>query len=270
MRLLQLADVLERAGLTVNRVNGWEQRGSDYFAPLGVMIHHTGARSRTAAPSLGVVLYGRPDLPGPLSQVLIGRDLTCHVIASGRANHAGVGHWPPLPQATGNTSWVGIEVENDGVNEPWSRDLYDTTATAATAICRDMGWGADRVIGHKEWAPRRKIDPLFNMAGFRIRVADLIPDDDEEFDVDTRTMIDQLHQALVRAPVERNQLDVRNLDLGTPILSTNHAANLLLADAAKGDDPEAVASALVDKLGPEFAGQLVAAVGRILVESGRA
>ena len=38
------------------------------------------------------------------------------------------------------------------------------------AICWFLGYGTDRVIAHKEYAPSRKVDPVFQMEGFRRRV----------------------------------------------------------------------------------------------------
>src|SRR5690625_1279181 len=91
MRLTGLATVARRTGYPVKEVSGWRSRGSSsYNRPKSIIVHHTasGARSGNAA-SLNVVTYGRPGLSGPLCQLLLARDGTIYVVASGRANHAG-------------------------------------------------------------------------------------------------------------------------------------------------------------------------------------
>ena len=156
-RALWIPDQLEAAGLTVVREWGWDLRGSASFNPQGVVCHHTASAPGNNAPSLGICINGRPDLPGPLCQLLIARDGTCHVIASGTANHAGAGGWRGL---TGNTSVFGIEVENNGLGEPWTGHLLDVFARACAALLRGMGdTDADNVCLHREWAPTRKPDP---------------------------------------------------------------------------------------------------------------
>src|SRR5690606_8598526 len=120
MRLTWLPDVLRDAGLQVVEVDGWETRGRDFSEPIrGVMVHHTATPASVSGdyPSLRIVRDGRSDLPGPLAQLGLGRSGTVYVIASGRANHAGVGHWPGI---LGNADTIGIEAEHPGtISHPW-------------------------------------------------------------------------------------------------------------------------------------------------------
>lgn len=192
-RALWIPDQLEAAGLTVTREWGWDLRGSPSFNPQGVVCHHTASAPGNNAPSLGICINGRPDLPGPLCQLLIARDGTCHVIASGTANHAGAGGWRGL---TGNTSVFGIEVENNGLGEPWTGHLLDVFARACAALLRGMGdTDADNVCLHREWAPTRKPDPAgpgFPQDGntWRTRVQAALNEGDD-------VTIDELQQELV-------------------------------------------------------------------------
>lgn len=150
-----IAARLRDAGLRVTEVDGWQSRGSSSFDPRGSVDHHTAGPATGNAPSLNTCIHGRPDLPGPLCHVLIGRDNTCFVIAAGRANHAGDGSWRGL---TGNSSVYGIERENVGTSaEPWRPDQTDTAARAHAALIRGTA-SADNVCRHAEWAPSRKID----------------------------------------------------------------------------------------------------------------
>lgn len=155
-RATWLPQALARYGLDVRPTPGWDTRGSADFNPRGVVCHHTASAPGSNAPSLGVVTNGRSDLPGPLCNVLLARDGTCYLIASGRANHAGAGGWRGL---TGNSSVLGIEAENNGVGEPWPAHQLDAFVRLCAAMCDGGGIDPANVCYHREWAPTRKIDP---------------------------------------------------------------------------------------------------------------
>jgi hypothetical protein len=166
--LTWLADVLRDAGVTVVEHDGWKTRGASTIKPKGIVCHHTAGPARGDAPSLNVCINGRSDLPGPLCHIVLARSGTAHVIAAGRANHAGIGGWHGL---VGNSSVIGIEAENTGRGEPWPAVQVASYVTICAAICRHLGLGAEMVCGHKEWTPR-KIDPYgIEMKDFRKRVA---------------------------------------------------------------------------------------------------
>jgi hypothetical protein len=160
--LVGIGRQLRKAGLRVRAVDGWRDRGRpDTFTPSGTVFHHT-ASSRTSgnAPSLGFVLRGTAEVPGPLCNLLIGRDGTVFLVAAGRANHAGFGG--PLrgvPKDSANMHTIGVEVENDGEGEPWEPDLLRAADTTFAVLLDFVGGGVGRHMGHKEWAPDRKIDP---------------------------------------------------------------------------------------------------------------
>lgn len=168
-RALWLADALRAEGVTVVEEPGWRDRGNPTFSPKGVICHHTAGPARGDAPSLGTCINGRPGLPGPLCQIVLARSGTAHVIASGRANHAGAGGWRGL---TGNTSVFGIEAENTGLGEPWPQVQYDAYVRVVAALCRRGGIPTGMVCAHREWAPGRKVDPAgIDMDAFRAAVA---------------------------------------------------------------------------------------------------
>jgi hypothetical protein len=165
---ITLATRLRAAGLTVVEVAGWQSRGAAGFDPRGSVDHHTAGPRSGNAPSLATVIYGRPDLPGPLCHVLVARDNTCYVIAAGRANHAGSGSWRGL---SGNSSVYGVERENVGTSaEPWRSDQTSTAATVHAALIRGRATH-EMVCGHKEWTPRKPDPHTLNMHNFRAMVA---------------------------------------------------------------------------------------------------
>lgn len=170
MLLHDLADACRKSGLPVVEVDGWKSRGhGQMFAVNTIVCHHT-ATSKSAAgnyPSLGIVRDGRSDLPGPLSQLGLGRDGTVYVIAAGVSYHAGGTFYPRQD----NWHAIGIEAEHDGVS-PWSPAQYDDYARLVAALAEHYGVPLSNVQGHKEVAKPlgRKIDPNFDMTDFRARV----------------------------------------------------------------------------------------------------
>ena len=144
-----IADRLRARGLTVVEVAGWQTRGSASFDPKGSIDHHTAGPLAGNAPSLGVCINGRPGIPGPLANVLVGRDNTCYVIAAGRANHGGVGTWQGL---SGNTHFYGVERENVGTGaEPWTPAQHLTAGLVHAALIGANG-NAELVVRHADYA----------------------------------------------------------------------------------------------------------------------
>lgn len=173
MRLDWLPDVL--SGFDLHIEPGWDTRGYDFAHPIrGILAHHTATPATASGdyPSLRIVRDGRlpPDpspVPGPLSQLGLGRSGKVYIIASGRANHAGAGSWKDW---LGNRDTIGIEAEHPGGSHPWTQVQYDAYVALCATLRDALGLAVADVIGHKEWAPTRKTDPTFNMDTFRSRV----------------------------------------------------------------------------------------------------
>lgn len=174
--LIWLPEVLLEAGLKVAETPGWMTRGRAEMGRVrGVMLHHTATRASAVGnmPTLSVLINGRPGLSGPLCQIGLGKDGTCYIVAAGRANHAGAGNWAGVQ--TGNSSFIGIEAENQGdPEEAWPAVQKDAYVRAVVALLRRIGAGPEMCCAHKEYAlpPRRKSDPDFDMDRFRRKVGD--------------------------------------------------------------------------------------------------
>lgn len=175
-----IADVLREAGLNVIEQPGWRNRGHGDFRDIrGVLCHHTAGGGSN---DWQVVLNGRPDLRGPLSQLVLERDGTYRVICAGVAWHAGRGgaRHPWLPRNNGNWHLIGIEAVSRGAPDAqgrfdWTAGQLDAYKRGCAAIARRLGVGADRVIGHKEYSSEGKIDPAgIDMNQFRREVAVLL------------------------------------------------------------------------------------------------
>lgn len=165
---------LKKWGLDVQEKDGWRSRGRPYnFYPRAIICHHTASGSSSGNfASEGIVTTGRSDLPGPLCQILLGRDGTVKLIADGYANHAGYGGpRAGIPENQGNTYSIGIEAENNGIGEPWSKEALNAYYRLCAALMVWIGiTDVSKVFGHKEWTSR-KIDPAgIDMNKFREQV----------------------------------------------------------------------------------------------------
>lgn len=140
-------------------------------------MHHTAfGQVGGVTAALRTVIGGRNDLPGPLCQVYIDRAGQVHMIAAGRANHAGPGYRPTRDAAQsgtavtywqapgadtrgedGNRWWLGIEVENDGVGEPYTPAVIEAMVTVCAAWVDAFGWHQTAVVHHRQHT-RRKVD----------------------------------------------------------------------------------------------------------------
>lgn len=166
-----LPEFLRSKGLTVAETPGWITNGyagQDLDFIAGVLWHHT-ATNRSAfvkddSPTLQMCINGRPDLAGPLCNMVFGRTGVVYMVATGVANHAGRGSAAGIATDTGNHSLIGIEMESSGVAPfDWTDDQLRIAPHLGAAI---EEWGMqDRPpelrlqLGHMEYSSEGKIDP---------------------------------------------------------------------------------------------------------------
>lgn len=171
MWLNDLATAARGSGLTVHEVAGWQSHDHGTMGSLvGVIAHHTGSSGSGAE---GVVRNGRSDLAGPLAQLTLRRDGSVGVLSHGECWHAGTGSWPSIGRNVGNDRCIGIECVYNGSDiTDAQRDAYPRLVAA---LCRHYRIPVGNVIGHKEWAPDRKVDPgKIDMPSFRRAVQTLV------------------------------------------------------------------------------------------------
>lgn len=168
---------LRKRGLTVVEHAGWQTRGrpasTGSFQPVGVLCHHTATPKDASNDNVvGLLINGRSDLPGPLCHFGLDRDGKVHLIASGRANHAGEAKASGTVAAgDGNVLYIGIEAFNAGPAEDYPEAQYQAYIKLAAALCLDFTHNSEKTVrGHKETSVTGKIDPNFNMDAFRLRV----------------------------------------------------------------------------------------------------
>jgi len=165
---------LRGAGLQVIEVAGWDRRSHGPMGDIrGVLCHHTAGGGPN---DWKVVRDGRAGLPGPLAHMTLEKDGTFRVIAAGKCWHAGpadssnIARRVACSTQNGNEHLIGIEGVSAGSS--WTSAQREAYPRGVAALLRVANRGADRCIGHKEWAPRRKIDPgNWDMNDFRGDVA---------------------------------------------------------------------------------------------------
>ena len=185
-----LPEALHAAGVPVILEDGWRLRGRPRsvgpFLPRAVLWHHDASEvGPSPAEARFIAVTGRPaeGIPSPLAQLWVCAGCkgahavgTWHVLAAGRANHAGTGDgWGVIAANEGNRDALGVETDHTA-GEPWPPMLLDSLRRGTAGILARLGAEpATALAGHKEYAPGRKTDPDgLNMADERRRVAALI------------------------------------------------------------------------------------------------
>lgn len=199
--LAGIAATFARWGVPFDATDVVPGRPKGAFEPVSVIVHHDAVKGRPGA-SRKVVRQGRADLPGPLYQIMIGRDLVADVVTLGRANHAGTGGpWGRIGKDSGNRMAVGVCFEHAGTaDEVWPLSLTVFGALVVAAVCDHLGVDPDdvdvSVCGHKEYTPRKPDPYALDMDRFRraVRVRleagpDLDQDDEQEDDMQTSDVL---------------------------------------------------------------------------------
>jgi len=192
MTAAQTRAAMKKWRVPFKEYSGWTTRkrpGS--FAPVGLVIHHTGSDGGQNSASYDHFLFveGRPaeGIPGPLCQATCEMDGDLILGAIGRANHAGSGSSrtlatvradkapttatiKPGPDDTNGNGWFyGLEVKFDG-GQPMTAKQYDSAVRWAAAICDFYKWTAGSIVGHKEWSSRKPDPGSTFMGKFRADV----------------------------------------------------------------------------------------------------
>lgn len=219
LRMLWLPGVLRAAGLRVSEISGWQSRGHDNdgdFTPRAAMLHHDGSGIGDSPAALDWLLSGFNSSSDTNydAQLWVDRAGVWHIIAAGRAQHAGIGlGWGAIPANAGNQFSLGVETDHtDG--ESWPPAQLAAVRAGMAAICTARGWDpATAVVGHKEYAPGRKSDPAgVDMRAFRGQVAQTMNGvDDVSYDDAVRALRDVLRLPATGLKVPQGQLDNSNL-----------------------------------------------------------
>lgn len=206
--MLDRADVLRRAGVTVIEHPGWQTRGQNDggYNPRGLMLHHDGSPFGDSPGALEWMLNQFGYLEDGVikgrhggAQDWIDYYGHWHIIAAGRCWHAGIGPgWGPFPPDDGNTYAYAIETDHTE-GEPWRPAQLSALRRGVPALFVRYGWDPLRALcGHKEYAPGRKPDPdPMDMNAFRADIKQLMINPEEyvmasreEVQADMRRIVD--------------------------------------------------------------------------------
>jgi len=250
-RMQQAADLMRRRGLKVGAFAGWASAGrSSTMTPRALIAHHTAAPIDVDR----ILRDGRSDLPGPLCNWALHRDGSWWLVASGRANHAGVGVLPSS-ESYGVECTGPIPTGNTGVD---AFPMYDAYVLGVACICEVEGWSARVVYGHKETATPdgRKPDPAFgdsfpkpylDMDRFRAQIQARISATPTEEDDLTEAEHDALMWLRKNAVLLRDQ-GVRMTATGDPDTPADRTTNNLANILARLDQLEVTAGATASRV----------------------
>lgn len=150
------------SGRSVHYQAGYENRGNGQTAAYEVTdVHHTATASANA--NLGVLINGRSDLSGPLTNFCTWDNGDVGVIAAHPANHAGASggyNTKPAPITSNfNKFSIGNEIIYPG-NVPMSAAQYRSAVILARITVDVVGYGdANRIKAHAETSITGKWDP---------------------------------------------------------------------------------------------------------------
>jgi len=167
-------------GRAVHFQPGWQSRGNGQTSAYeGAVVHHTATASANA--NLGVLINGRSDLSGPLTNFCTWDNGDIGVIAAHPANHAGASggyNTAPLPRTSlFNKAVIGNEIIYPGAS-PMSAAQYRSAVILARLTVDVVGYGdVQRIKAHAETSITGKWDPGYapsktiNMQQFRADAA---------------------------------------------------------------------------------------------------
>ncbi|MBF85858.1 MAG: hypothetical protein CL489_15500 [Acidobacteria bacterium] len=161
--------------------------------PLGIVVHHTASSKKSKDENvIQMCIRGVNKVPGPLYNFLISGDGTVWALTNEdlKANHAGRGNnsvldgivkgIPVKGRATkagkisANSSLFGVSIINDGLGQAIPDAQYGACVDICAYLCDKYSINPlSGVIGHLEWTSR-KVDPTFDMDGFRAQVVSQI------------------------------------------------------------------------------------------------
>lgn len=158
-----MADTLRAAGVTVVEYPGWAERTRPgQFLPRAILWHHdaTAAGPSPNAPRYIAEVGRPPETPAPLAHAWVDTLGRWHLLAAGRANHAGTGDgWGAVPADLGNSYAIGVETDHT-TGEQWYPMQLDGLRRGTAALLARMGADPRNALcGHREYAPGRKTDP---------------------------------------------------------------------------------------------------------------
>jgi hypothetical protein len=204
--LVDLADVLRAAGVTVIEMPGWKDNadysdGATAFDPRGIILHHDAEGlgfDNDPSNDMNVPNYMQGSGHGG-SQLWVRKDGAFCVLAAGRKWHAGSGDgWGAIRAGNVNADALGIETDHT-TGDPWPAVMVDAINRGSRALVRHYGWNPSDCCGHREYAPGRKPDPEnFDLNAWRAYLASAVTDPPDPHPGDDDVTLDELMNAQIK------------------------------------------------------------------------
>lgn len=154
--------------------------------PNFVVLHHT-AQNSTQQTINTFLVKGKSEVS---AHYVVGRDGAVVQMVNDylRANHAGTGKWGNNSDL--NSSSIGIELDNNGVDEPFTDAQVSSLLALLEVLKKRYNIPAANFIGHADIAPGRKNDPrnfpwkVLAKKGFGLWYDDILNLPPEDFDAE--------------------------------------------------------------------------------------
>ncbi|WP_316816834.1 N-acetylmuramoyl-L-alanine amidase [Pedobacter nyackensis] len=123
--------------------------------PNFVILHHT-AQNSTQQTINTFLVKGKSEVS---AHYIVGKDGVVVQMVNDylRANHAGIGKWGNNSDL--NSSSIGIELDNNGVDEPFTDVQIKSLVILLETLKKRYNIPTANFIGHSDIAPGRKVDP---------------------------------------------------------------------------------------------------------------
>lgn len=148
--------------------------------PRGLVVHTVGVKGDASVASIRKFHVTKDDPRTAVKEGNGWRDIGYHFVIR-KDGRVELGR--PLDQAGAhlegaNDTW-GVCIAGDGDSELWTPAQLEAFLDLAEVLCKQQGWGADRVVGHREGPAKFSARPtskrcpgrLVNMATIRELVA---------------------------------------------------------------------------------------------------
>ncbi|MNJ97256.1 N-acetylmuramoyl-L-alanine amidase AmiD precursor [compost metagenome] len=154
--------------------------------PNFVIIHHT-AQNSTQQTINTFLVKGKSEVS---SHYIVGKDGVVVQMVNDylRANHAGIGKWGNTSDL--NSSSIGIELDNNGINQPFTDAQIRSLLGLLDALKKRYNIPTANFIGHADIAPGRKNDPknfpwkVLSKKGFGLWYDDVLNLPPEDFNAE--------------------------------------------------------------------------------------
>lgn len=154
--------------------------------PNFVIIHHT-AQNSTQQTINTFLVKGKSEVS---SHYIVGKDGVVVQMVNDylRANHAGIGKWGNTNDL--NSSSIGIELDNNGINQPFTDAQIKSLLALLDALKKRYNIPTANFIGHADIAPGRKNDPknfpwkVLSKKGFGLWYDDILNLPPEDFNAE--------------------------------------------------------------------------------------